>query len=148
MVRNGVVDAAIAGGSEAPFSLGFLKAWEAMRIVAPDTCRPFSRDRKGLILGEGAAMLVLEPLEHAQARGAKIWGEIAGFGMSSDAHHLTQPLAEGAARAMRSALAGRGRRSRRDRLHQRSRDRHAGQRRHRSAGDSRSFRGSRETSWR
>ena len=108
MVRNGVVDAAIAGGSEAPFSMGFLKAWEAMRIVAPDTCRPFSRDRKGLILGEGAAMLVLEPLEHAQARGAKIWGEIAGFGMSSDAHHLTQPLAEGAARAMRAALEDAG----------------------------------------
>jgi nodulation protein E len=104
MVRNGVVDAAIAGGSEAPFSMGFLKAWEAMRIIAPDTCRPFSRDRKGLILGEGAAMLILEPLEHAQARGTHIWGEIAGFGMSSDAHHLTQPLAEGAARAMRSAL--------------------------------------------
>jgi nodulation protein E len=104
MVRHGVVNAAIAGGSEAPFSLGFLKAWEAMRIVAPDTCRPFSRDRKGLILGEGAAMLLLEPLEHAQARGAKVWGEIAGFGMSSDAYHLTQPLAEGAARAMRSAL--------------------------------------------
>jgi nodulation protein E len=57
-----------------------------------------------LILGEGAAMLLMEPLEHAQARGAKIWGEIAGFGMSSDAHHLTQPLAEGAARAMRSAI--------------------------------------------
>jgi len=108
MVRNGVVDAAIAGGSEAPFSMGFLKAWEAMRIIAPDTCRPFSRDRKGLILGEGAAMLVLEPLEHAQARGIHIWGEIAGFGMSSDAHHLTQPLAEGAARAMRSALKDAG----------------------------------------
>jgi len=104
MVRNGIVDAAIAGGSEAPFSMGFLKAWEAMRIVAPDTCRPFSRDRKGLILGEGAAMLILEPLENAQARGIKIWGEIAGFGMSSDAYHLTQPLAEGAAQAMRSAL--------------------------------------------
>ncbi|MEO8049128.1 MAG: beta-ketoacyl-[acyl-carrier-protein] synthase family protein [Acidobacteriota bacterium] len=104
MVRHGVVDAAIAGGSEAPFSLGFLKAWEAMRIVSPDTCRPFSRDRKGLILGEGAAMLLLEPLEHAQARGARIWGEVVGFGMSSDAHHLTQPLAQGAARAMRAAL--------------------------------------------
>jgi nodulation protein E len=104
MVRNGQVDAAIAGGSEAPFSLGFLKAWEAMRIVAPDTCRPFSRDRKGLILGEGAAMLVLEPLEHALARGAHVWGEIVGFGMSSDAHHLTQPLAGGAALAMRVAL--------------------------------------------
>ena len=108
MVRNGMVDAAIAGGSEAPFSMGFLKAWEAMRIVAPDTCRPFSRDRKGLILGEGAAMLVLEPMDSARARGAKIWGEIAGFGMSSDAHHLTQPLAEGAARAMRGALQDAG----------------------------------------
>jgi nodulation protein E len=104
MVRDGLADAAIAGGSEAPFSLGFLKAWEAMRIVSPDTCRPFSRDRKGLILGEGAAMLFMEPLEHAQARGAKIWGEISGFGMSSDAYHLTQPLAAGAALAMRSAL--------------------------------------------
>jgi len=108
MVRNGVVDAAIAGGSEAPFSMGFLKAWEAMRIVAPDTCRPFSRDRKGLILGEGAAMLLLEPMESALARGAKIWGEIAGFGMSSDAYHLTQPLADGAARAMRGALVDAG----------------------------------------
>jgi nodulation protein E len=104
MVRNGMVDVAIAGGSEAPFSLGFLKAWEAMRVVSPDTCRPFSRDRRGLILGEGAGMLVLEPLEAARARGAQVWGEIAGFGMSSDAHHLTQPLAAGAARAMRAAL--------------------------------------------
>ena len=108
MVRNGVVDAAVAGGSEAPFSMGFLKAWEAMRIVAPDTCRPFSRDRKGLILGEGAAMLLLEPMESALARGSKIWGEIAGFGMSSDAYHLTQPLAEGAARAMRGAVLDAG----------------------------------------
>ena len=108
MVRNGAAELAIAGGSEAPFSPGFLKAWEGMRVVSPDTCRPFSRDRKGLILGEGAGMLVLEPLERAQARGAFIYGEIAGFGMSSDAHHLTQPIAEGAARAMRSALADAG----------------------------------------
>lgn len=105
MVRNGAVELAIAGGSEAPFSPGMLKAWEGMRVVSPDTCRPFSCDRKGLILGEGAGMLVLEPLERAQARGAHIYGEIAGFGMSSDAHHLTQPLADGAARAMRGALA-------------------------------------------
>ena len=108
MIRNGQLDAAIAGGSEAPFSLGFLKAWEAMRIIASDTCRPFSLDRKGLILGEGAAMFVLEPLDTARERGAHIWGEIAGFGMSSDAHHLTQPLAAGAARAMRAALADAG----------------------------------------
>jgi len=105
MVRHGAVELAIAGGSEAPFSPGMLKAWEGMRVVSPDTCRPFSLDRKGLILGEGAGMLLLEPLERAQARGAQIYGEIAGFGMSSDAHHLTQPLAEGAARAMRAALA-------------------------------------------
>ncbi len=108
MIRNGAVELAIAGGSEAPFSPGMLKAWEGMRVVSPDTCRPFSRDRKGLILGEGAGMLVMEPLERAQARGAHIYGEIAGFGMSSDAHHLTQPLAEGAARAMRAALLDAG----------------------------------------
>jgi nodulation protein E len=108
MVRNGTAEVAIAGGSEAPFSLGLLKAWEAMRVVSPDTCRPFSKDRRGLILGEGAAMLVLEPLDRAIARGAHIWGEIAGFGMSSDAHHITQPSAIGAAKAMRVALTDAG----------------------------------------
>jgi nodulation protein E len=108
MVRDGMAEVAIAGGSEAPFSLGFLKAWEAMRVVSPDTCRPFSCDRRGLILGEGGAMLVLEPLERARARGARIWGEIAGFGMSSDAHHVTQPSSAGAARAIRATLADAG----------------------------------------
>src|SRR5205823_1421889 len=77
---------------------------EAMRVVAPDTCRPFSKDRKGMILAEGAGMLVLEPLDAARARGARIYAEVVGFGMSSDAHHLTQPSAEGPARAMQSAL--------------------------------------------
>src|SRR5581483_10106774 len=105
MVRNGAVEMAITGGSEAVFRLGFLKAWEAMRVVSPDTCRPFSKDRRGLILGEGAAMLVLEPLDRARARGLPILGEIVGFGMSSDAFHITQPSADGAARAMRAALA-------------------------------------------
>ncbi len=104
MVRDGVADAAVTGGSEALFSFGFLKAWEAMRVVAPDTCRPFSRDRKGLILGEGGAMLVLEPMEAARARGATVYGEILGFGMTSDAHHITQPSVEGPAEAMRQAL--------------------------------------------
>ena len=82
MVRSGMTDLAITGGSEAPFSFGILKAWEAMRVVSPDTCRPFSKDRRGMILGEGAAMLVLEPLEAALARGARIHAEIVGFGMS------------------------------------------------------------------
>ncbi len=104
MVRNGITDLAVAGGSEAPFSYGILKAWEAMRVVSPDTCRPFSRNRKGMILGEGSAMLVLEPLETALARGARIHAEIVGFGMSADACHITQPSAEGAARAMRAVL--------------------------------------------
>jgi nodulation protein E len=108
MVRSGVVNMAITGGSEAVFSLGFLKAWEAMRVVSPDTCRPFSKDRRGLILGEGAAMLVLEPIETARARGATILGEISGFGMSSDAFHITQPSPDGAARAMRTALTDGG----------------------------------------
>src|SRR5579871_1083657 len=104
MVRSGAVRMAITGGSEAVFSLGFLKAWEAMRVVSPDTCRPFSKDRKGLILGEGAAMLVLEDRDAARARGARIYGEIVGFGMSSDAFHITQPCVDGAARAIRAAL--------------------------------------------
>jgi len=108
MVRNGRAGMAIAGGSEAVFSLGFLKAWEAMRVVSPDTCRPFSKDRRGLILGEGGAMLVLEPLESAQARGARIYAELVGFGMGSDAFHITQPSPEGAARAMLAALADAG----------------------------------------
>lgn len=108
MVRAGIVDLAIVGGSEAPFSRGHLKAWEAMRVVAPDTCRPFSRDRGGLILGEGGAMLVLEPLEAARARGARIRAELSGFGMSADAHHVTQPTVDGPARAMRAALADAG----------------------------------------
>jgi nodulation protein E len=75
-----------------------------MRVVSPETCRPFSKDRRGMILGEGAAMFVIEPLEAARARGAKVHAEIVGFGMSADACHITQPSAEGAARAMRAAL--------------------------------------------
>jgi nodulation protein E len=108
MVRSGAVDMAISGGSEAPFSFGILKAWEAMRVVSNDTCRPFSKDRGGMILGEGAAMMVLEPMEAAMARGATIYGEICGFGMSSDACHITQPSAAGAARGMRAAIRDAG----------------------------------------
>ena len=108
MVRNGVVDVALTGGSEAPFVFGLLKAWEAMRVVSPDLCRPFSKGRKGMSLGEGAAMLVIESEEHARARGAICLAELAGFGMSADAHHITQPKPEGAAAAMRMALRDAG----------------------------------------
>jgi nodulation protein E len=104
LVRDGVVDVALTGGSEAPFSVGLLKAWDALRVVSVDTCRPFSRNRRGIVLGEGGAMLVLERRAAALARGAHIWGEIIGFGMSSDAGHLTQPNQDGAARTMRMAL--------------------------------------------
>jgi nodulation protein E len=104
MVRSGMASAAIAGGYEAALTFGFLRAWDSMRVVSPTSCRPFSADRDGMTLGEGAAMLVLEPLEAALARGAHIYAEIVGFGMSADAHHITQPRAEGAALAMRRAL--------------------------------------------
>jgi nodulation protein E len=104
LVRDGEADVAMTGGSEAMFTIGMLKAWEAMRVIAPDTCRPFSKDRRGMILGEGGAMMVLEPMEAAKARGAKIFAEICGFGMTADAHHLTQPAVHGPARAMRGAL--------------------------------------------
>ncbi len=104
LVRDGEADLAVTGGAEAFFTIGMLKAWEAMRVVAPDTCRPFSKDRRGMILGEGGAMMILEPMESARARGAMIYAEVCGMGMTSDAHHLTQPTIDGPARAMRGAL--------------------------------------------
>jgi nodulation protein E len=104
LVRDGEAALALTGGAEAFFTIGMLKAWEAMRVVAPDTCRPFSKDRRGMILGEGGAMMILEPMEAARARGAKIYAEVCGMGMTSDAHHLTQPTVDGPARAMRGAL--------------------------------------------
>ena len=104
MVRSGAVGAAICGGSEAPFSPGILRAWEAMRVVSPEVCRPFSRDRKGLTLGEGGAMFFLETAQRAIERGANILGEVIGFGMSADAGHLTLPSVDGPAAAMQAAL--------------------------------------------
>ncbi len=104
LIRSGICDQALAGGSETPFTYTFLKAWEAIRVVAPDTCRPFSKTRQGMILGEGGAMLVLESLESAQKRGANILAEIVGFGMTSDASHITKPDQKGAERAMKLAL--------------------------------------------
>jgi len=104
MVRSGMSTAALCGGHEAPLSWGFYRAWDSMRVVSPTQCRPYAADRDGMTLGEGAAMLVIETLESAQARNATIFGEIVGFGMSADANHITQPQAEGAAAAMRKAL--------------------------------------------
>lgn len=109
-IRAGQADAMLAGGSDAPLTPGIIRAWEALRVLAVDNehpeaaCRPFSADRKGLVLAEGAAVLVLESLENAERRGAAILGEIAGFGATSDAGHVTDPSPDGAARAMRLAL--------------------------------------------
>ena len=105
MLRAGQVICAVTGGAEACITFGSLRCWEAMRVMAPDVCRPFSIARKGMVLGEGAAMLVLETLDHARARGADILGEIVGFGMSADAADLTSPDADGMRRALIGALA-------------------------------------------
>jgi nodulation protein E len=108
MVRGGMVPLALAGGAEACLTVGGLKAWEALRVLSPEACRPFSKNRSGLVLGEGAAMLVLEERERAVARGAAIYAEILGFGMGADAGDLTSPSVEGMARTMRQALADAG----------------------------------------
>ena len=105
LVRSGSVICAVCGGAEASITFGALKGWEAMRIMAPDTCRPFSADRQGMVIGEGAAALVLEALDHARARGAEILAEVVGFGMSADAKDLTTPDPDGMTRAMIGALA-------------------------------------------
>ena len=108
MVRSGAVACAVTGGAEASIAFGPLKLWEAMRIMAPDACRPFSKDRNGMILGEGAGILVIEALDAADARGAEILGEIVGFGMSADAKDITNPDEAGMARAMDGALVDAG----------------------------------------
>jgi nodulation protein E len=108
MIQSGLVDVALVGGTDAPFTYGLLKAWEALRVVSNDTCRPFSKDRSGMVLGEGAAMLVLESGEHARQRGARTYAELAGCGMSSDAGHITRPDVDGIAMAMTRALEDAG----------------------------------------
>ncbi|WP_266158671.1 beta-ketoacyl-[acyl-carrier-protein] synthase family protein [Dyella silvatica] len=108
MIRSGLVDTALAGGSEACITLGSMRAWEAMRVLAPDTCRPFSSGRRGIVLGEGAGMYVLETLELAQQRGATILAEVAGCGMSSDAGDIAAPSELGAAAAISTALRDAG----------------------------------------
>jgi len=108
MMRSGLFDQAITGGAESCLTFGTLKGWEALRVMSPDVCRPFSAGRAGMIIGEGAAMFVLETMEAAKARGAKIYAEFAGFGMSSDACDLTAPDADGAARAVELCLKDAG----------------------------------------
>jgi len=104
-IRSGDTDFAMTGGAEACVTVGTLRGWEALRVLALDTCRPFSKDRSGLVLGEGSAMLVLEELEHARSRGARIYAEIVGFGANADAGDLTSPDAQSVCRAMQRALS-------------------------------------------
>ncbi len=112
LIRHGYVDAMLAGGAESLLTFGTIKAWEALRTMAAEdaanasrSSKPFSVDRTGLVLGEGAAMLVLESLEHATARGATIYAEIAGYGSANDSNHITQPTANGQAGTILAALA-------------------------------------------
>jgi 3-oxoacyl-[acyl-carrier-protein] synthase II len=114
-IAGGEVDLMIAGGSEAPLTFGALKAWEALRTLAsidPEdpsaSCKPFSRNRTGLVLGEGAAIVVLEEWDRAVQRGARIHAELIGYGLSTDAAHITRPTVEGQAYAMRLALEAAG----------------------------------------
>jgi nodulation protein E len=105
LLSSGAAQCAVAGGAEASISFGAIKGWEAMRVMAPDKCRPFSKDRKGMIIGEGSALVVLETEEAARKRGADILAEVAGFGMSADAKDITAPDAGGMARAIVAALS-------------------------------------------
>ena len=105
LVRSGAADAAVTGGTESVLCFGGIKAWEGLRVMSNTGCRPFSKNRDGMVLGEGAAILILEELERARARGAPILGEIAGAGMTADAGDIVAPAVDGAARAMRLALA-------------------------------------------
>lgn len=104
LIRAGTADVGIAGASEALLCYGPLEAWRAMHIMSDELCRPFSKNRKGLVIGEGAGVLVLEEYERARSRGAEIYCELAGFGMNADGHDMINPAMEGAAGAMRAAL--------------------------------------------
>jgi nodulation protein E len=108
MVRSGKVDFAVTGGSEACITVPTVKAWEAVRVTADDTCRPFCKQRRGMVLGEGAGIFVFEEYEHARSRGANILAEFAGAGMSADAGDIVLPSEAGAAKALAAALADAG----------------------------------------
>jgi nodulation protein E len=108
MIRSGMADRALVGGSEAMVIPSVLRAWEILRVLTPTANRPFSAGRDGMVLGEGAAVLMLEDLDAAQARGARILAVIAGYGTSSDANDLLKPDPVGASRAMDLAIADAG----------------------------------------
>lgn len=114
LIRSGILQVAVTGAADSPFSLGVVAAWAALRAISSredspaDACRPFSADRDGMVLGEGAGILVLESESHALGRGIPILAEISGYGASADSNHLTQPTKEGPAMAMQRALADAG----------------------------------------
>jgi nodulation protein E len=103
-IRNGVVDVAVTGASEAVLTYGSMRVWQAMRVLSPDGCFPFSKKRNGTVLGEGAGVLVLEEYEHAKARGANILAEVLGYGMSSDSKDMVNPDLDGPRSAMQMAI--------------------------------------------
>jgi nodulation protein E len=104
MVRSGMAPVIVTGGTESMLCFGGIKAWEGLRVMSRDACRPFSRNRDGMVQGEGAAIFVFEDYDHARARGAEILAEVIGFAMTSDAADIVMPSREGAARAIAGAL--------------------------------------------
>ncbi len=141
MILHGDADVMIAGGAEAAVTAISVGGFAAMRALSTrnddptHASRPFDRDRDGFVIGEGAGILILEELEFARARGAKILAEVIGYGMSADAYHMTgiAPAGAGAQRSIRAALERRGHPPRRSGIHQRARDVHAGRGRERVA---------------
>ena len=104
MVRSGAAPVMITGGAESMLCFGGMKAWEGLRVMSPDACRPFSANRNGMVMGEGAAVFVFEDFDHARARGADILAEVIGFAMTSDASDIVMPASQGAARAIAACL--------------------------------------------
>ena len=104
MIRSGMTDVMLTGGSESMLVFGGMKAWEGLRVMSKDACRPFSANRNGMVQGEGAAVFVFEEYEHAKARGAEMLAEVIGFSMTSDASDIVTPNQAGAARAISGAM--------------------------------------------
>ena len=108
LVRSGAAPVMLAGGTDAMLCFGGVKAWEGLRVLSETGCRPFSKGRDGMVMGEGAAVFVLEALDHAKARGAAVLAEVAGFAMNADASDIVRPSVAGAVRAMLGALRDAG----------------------------------------